>query len=147
MDGFKHSMNVTVRFNEVDMLGVCNNAVYISYFEEARIKYIKHLGLLPPGGIFSDGSLFFMVRNEINYRGHAYYDEELIVYNRVSFIKNSSYGFDHVVVKASTGESIVDGSGIIVRVDPVTRKSTPLDEEFIRAIVEYEPDVQIMRDK
>ncbi len=38
---------------------------------------LKRQDLLPKGGIFSDGKLFFMVRNEINYLGHSFYDDEL----------------------------------------------------------------------
>src|ERR1035438_10673568 len=70
LNKFKHKTTVTVRFNEVDMLGVCNNSVYLVYFDEARFKYIKEIGLMPEGGWFSDGRLFFMVRNEINYFEH-----------------------------------------------------------------------------
>ncbi|MBA4309332.1 MAG: hypothetical protein C0425_03225 [Chlorobiaceae bacterium] len=68
INDFKHKINVTIRFHEVDMLGVCNNAVYINYFEHARLQYIKDIGLMPKDGIFSDGQIYFMVRNEINYR-------------------------------------------------------------------------------
>ncbi|MCS7053018.1 MAG: acyl-CoA thioesterase, partial [Ignavibacterium sp.] len=113
---FNHKTNVKVRFHEVDMLGVCNNAVYINYFEHARLEYVKSAGLIPPGGIFSDGKLFFMVRNEINYRDHAYYDDELEIYSRISYIKNSSFGFDHLVVKKKTAQIIADGKGVVVYV-------------------------------
>ena len=140
---FKHKMTVCVRFNEVDMLGVCNNAVYVSFFEEGRIQYLKHIGLLPPGGIFSDGTEFYMVRNEINYRGFSRHDDELDIYNRVSFVKNSSYGFEHMVVKTATGEIIADGAGVIVRVDPVTKKSTPLSDEFRKAVEMFEQTADI----
>ena len=103
---FKHKITVTVRFNEVDMLGVCNNAVYINYFEHARLQYIKDLDLLPPAGLFSDDKLFFVVRNEINYLGFANYDDTLEVYSRISFVKNSSYGFEHLIVNALAGFSV-----------------------------------------
>ena len=138
---FPNVYRVTVRFNEVDMLGVCNNAVYISFFEDARLQYIKAAGLMPEGGVFSDGKLFFMVRNEINYRNHAFYDEELSVYTRVSYVRKSSYGFEHVIVKQD-GSVVVDGSGVIAHVDPVTRKSTPLDEDFICRLQQYDKNVQ-----
>lgn len=103
---FNHKTTVTVRFHEVDMLGVCNNAVYINYFEHARLEYVKAAGLIPKGGIFSDGKLFFMVRNEINYRDHAFYDDELEIYSRISYIKNSSFGFDHLIVKRKPDKSL-----------------------------------------
>ncbi|MFN3873292.1 MAG: acyl-CoA thioesterase [Ignavibacterium sp.] len=146
MEGFNHKTIVTVRFHEVDMLGVCNNAVYINYFEHARLEYVKAAGLIPQGGIFSDGKLFFMVRNEINYRDHAFYDDELEVYSRVSYIKNSSFGFDHLIVKKKSGQIIVDGKGVVVYVDPKTRKSTSLPDDFIAKVKRIDPDVKIIRD-
>ena len=143
---FKHKHQFTVRFNEVDMLGVCNNAVYINFFETARLEYIKAAGLMPEKGIFSDGKIFFMVRNEINYRSHAYYDDVLEVYSRISYIKNSSFGYDHLIVKLKTGEIIVDGKGVVVCVDPKTRKSTALPESFTEKVKAFEPLVKILRD-
>ena len=143
---FNHKIIIKVRFHEVDMLGVCNNAVYINYFEQARLEYVKQAGLVPDGGIFSDGRLFFMVRNEINYRGFSYFDDELDVYSRVSYIKNSSFVYDHLIVRKKTGEVIVDGKGVVVFVDPKSRKSTPLTEEFIERIKKFEPGVKIIRE-
>jgi acyl-CoA thioester hydrolase len=142
---FTHKITVKVRFHEVDMLGVCNNAVYINFFEHARLEYVKEAGLMPEGEIFSDGRLFFMVRNEINYRRHSFYDDELDVYSKVSYIKNSSFGYDHIIVKKKTGEVIVDGKGVVVFVDSKTRKSTPLTQEFIEKIKKFEPSVLIVR--
>ena len=144
---FRHKITVQVRFHEVDMLGVCNNAVYINYFETARLEYIKAAGLMPEKGIFSDERLFFMVRNEINYRDHAYYDDELDVYTRISFVKNSSFGFDHLIVKKKSGNIIVDGKGVIVHVDPKTRKSINLEPDVIEKIKMFEPGVVILKDQ
>ena len=142
---FKHKFSVTVRFHEVDMLGVCYNAVYINFFETARLEYIKAADLMPEKGIFSDGKIFFMVRNEINYKSHAYYDDVLEVFSRISYIKNSSFGYDHLIVKQKTGEVVVDGKGVVVYVDPRTRKSTSLPESFIEKVKAFEPAVEIIR--
>jgi acyl-CoA thioester hydrolase len=99
---------------------------------------------MPEKGIFSDGRLFFMVRNEINYRDHAYYDDELEVYTKISYIKNSSFGFDHLIVKKKSRKIIVDGKGVIVHVDPKTRKSINLETELIEKIKRFEPSVELV---
>jgi acyl-CoA thioester hydrolase len=127
------------------MLGVCNNAVYINYFETARLEYIKAAGLMPESGIFSDGKIFFMVRNEINYRDHARYDDELGIYSRISFIKNSSFGFSHIIKNENYDKIIVDGSGVVVRVDPISKKSFSLDDEFIQKIKTFQGEVTILK--
>ncbi len=143
---FKHKITVAVRFHEVDMLGVCNNAVYINFFETARLEYIKAAGLMPEKGIFSDGKLFFMVRNEINYLDHSYYDDVLEVYSKISYIKNSSFGYDHLIVKQKTGNVVVDGKGVVVFVDPKTRKSSTLPEDFINKVKAFESSVKILKE-
>jgi acyl-CoA thioester hydrolase len=144
---FKHKIILKVRFNEIDMLGVCNNAVYINYFEDARLQYFKELGLIPEKGIFSDNKLFYVVRNEINYKDHARFDDILNIYSRISFIKNSSFGFEHLIVKSKGNIIVADGRGIIVCVDPSTKKSTPLSKEFYQKISEFEDNVEILKEE
>ena len=135
---YYHLTKIKVRFHEVDLLGVCNNAVYVSYFEQSRLDYVKEAGLVPPSGLFSDGYNFFMVRNEINYRKHSRYDDELSVYSRISFIGRSSYGFEHIIINTTTGDLIVDGSGVIAQVDQKTGKSFPLTDEFVAKVESFE---------
>jgi acyl-CoA thioester hydrolase len=142
---FKHKTSVTVRFNEVDMLGVCNNSVYLVYFDEARFKYIKEIGLMPDGGWFTDGRLYFIVRNEINYFEHARFDDVLNIYTRISLIKDTSLTFEHLIQNAKTKNIIADGMGVLVHVDPKTRKSAPLPEKYYDIISQYEKDVEIIK--
>ncbi|MBE2279893.1 MAG: acyl-CoA thioesterase [Ignavibacteriaceae bacterium] len=135
---FNHKCVVKVRFHEVDMLGVCNNAVYVTYFETARLEYLKAAGLIPEKGIFSDGFDFYMVRNEINYLAHSRYDDELEVYTRISYIKKSSYGFDHLVYNNTSAVIVAEGKGVVVQVDPKTGKSHPLSEIFREKVSKFE---------
>lgn len=139
---FTHKTKVTVRFHEVDMLGVCNNAVYINFFEHARLEYLRDLGLIPKDGLFSD-NLFYMVRNEINYLAHARYNDELYVYSRITYIKNSSYGFDHMVTLASTGKVLAEGKGVVVQVSPKEEKPVPLSDFFRQTVTAYEKHVEL----
>ncbi len=143
---FKHKFSVTVRFHEVDMLGVCYNAVYINFFETARLEYIKAAGMMPARGIFSDGNIFFIVKNEINYRGYAYHDDLLDVYSKISYIKNSSFVYDHLIVNQKSGKVIVDGKVVIVHVDSNKRKYKLLSENFIEKVKKFEPSVKILRE-
>ncbi len=145
-ENFKHKITVKVRFNEVDMLGVCNNAVYINFFEMARLEYIKALGMFPDGKLFSDGKLFFMVRNEINYKGHARFDDELNIYTKVSYIKNSSFGFDHLVENVTSKQIIADGKGVVAQINGRTRVSEPLSENFIKTVMSFDKNVNLLRE-
>jgi len=145
LNKFKHKISVKVRFNEVDMLGVCNNAVYINYFEIARIEYIRDAGLMPKNGLFSDGKLYFVVRNEINYSKPAFFDDDLNIYTRISYIKSSSFGFEHIVNRQRNGDVLAEGKGVLVHVDPVTKRSATLPDEFYEKILAFDSGVEIIK--
>ena len=143
---FKHTLKIKVRFSEVDMLGVVNNVEYLRYFEHARLEYMRDSGLMPENGLFSDGKLYFVVRNEINYYDFSRFDDEIIVYSRISFLKSSSYGFEHIIENAITGKLIADGIGVMVHVDPKTRRSAPMDDSIFEKVRLYDPFVKIIKE-
>jgi acyl-CoA thioester hydrolase len=142
---FKHIYTVKVRFNEVDMLSILNNAVYFNYFEQARIHYVKDAGLLPEKGIFSDNRLYYMARNEINYLKPAFFDDDLNIYTRISYIKSSSFGFEHIVNRQRNGDVLAEGKGVLVHVDPVTKRSATLPDEFYEKILAFDSGVEIIK--
>jgi acyl-CoA thioester hydrolase len=135
-----------VKFHEVDMLGVCNNAVYFNYFEDARIKYVQDLKKkYHLKEILEGNSFFIMVHNECDYLESAHLDDELIVYTRIDFIKNSSFGFKHLVENKMSRKIIAKGGGIVVHIDKSTRQPMQLPQEFYDAILSYEVKVSIIK--
>ncbi|MHB1687253.1 MAG: acyl-CoA thioesterase [Ignavibacteriaceae bacterium] len=143
---FNHTYDVIVKFNEVDMLHIVNNAVYFNYFEQARIRYAKDLGVLPKAGITFNGTAFYMARNEINYLKVALFEDKLRVYTRVPYIKHSSFGFEHIIENIKTKKIIAEGAGVLVHVNPITKKHVPLSEDFVKAVLQFEKEVQIIRE-
>lgn len=143
---FKHSILETVRFHEVDILGVCNNAVYFNYFEDARIKYVQDLKKsFALKDLLEGNSFFIMVHNECDYIEPAFLDDELRIYTRIGFVKNSSFSFEHIIENTSTGKIIAKGGGVVVHIDRVTRQSLPLPEEFYKAVSNFEDNVNILK--
>ena len=143
---FRHTYDVNVKFEEVDMLHVVNNAVYFNYFEQARIKYAKDLGLLPETGIAANGTAFYMARNEINYLKVATFEDKLKIYTRVSYIKHSSFGFEHIIENSDNKKIIAEGAGVLVHVNPATKESVLLPEEFYEKVRLYEKEVNILNE-
>ncbi len=143
---FKHKIIEVVKFHEVDLLGVCNNAVYFNYFEDARIKYMQDLKKnYQLKEVLEGYSFFIMVHNECDYIEPAYLDDELIVYTKIYFIKNSSFGFEHIIEKKSSGKIIAQGKGVVVHIDKRTNKSLTLPEEFYKAVKDFESGVEIQK--
>jgi len=85
---YKHKIEEEVKFHEVDMMGICNNAVYLNYFEDGRVKYIQNLKrTYKLQTIMEGGSFFITARNEIDYIEPALFDEKLNIYTRIDFMK------------------------------------------------------------
>jgi acyl-CoA thioester hydrolase len=147
-DEFKHKIKETVKFHEVDLLGVCNNAVYFNYFEDARLKYTHDLKTNYNLKEFLSGDSFFiMVHNDCDYYSSAHLDDELTILTKVNFVKNSSFGFKHLVEKNSSGEIIASGSGVVVHTNKSTQEPRPLPTEFYDAVSDYEKSVDILKNK
>jgi acyl-CoA thioester hydrolase len=143
---YKHKIIEVVRFHEVDMLGVCNNAVYFNYFEDARIKYVQEIKKdFSLKEILEGSSFFIMVHNDCDYIDSAYLDDELNVYTRIDFIKNSSFGFKHIVEKTKSKKIIARGSGVVVHIDRITKKPMPIPQEFYDAVQKFEQQVEILK--
>jgi acyl-CoA thioester hydrolase len=139
IDNYKHKITEIVRFHEVDMLGVCNNAVYFNFFEDARIKYLQDLSKKYNFSEFLvKESFVIMAHNEIDYINSSYLDDELTVHTKINKVSKSSFSFEHFIYRASDNKDIAKGGGVLVHINKVTKESQPLPEEFHRAVLDFE---------
>ncbi len=145
IENFKHKIEETVKFHEVDLMGICNNAVYFNYFEDARIKYIQDLkSKYNLKSLLHNNSFFIMAHNECDYILPAKFDDKLFIYTRIYYAKNSSIGFSHLVVKQDTLEIIASGKGVLVHIDISSKTKMPLPGEFYSAVRDFEIKVEII---
>ncbi|MBN1301597.1 MAG: acyl-CoA thioesterase [Melioribacteraceae bacterium] len=143
---YKHVTREKVKFHEVDMMHVCNNAVYFNYFEDARVKYVQDLKIqFGLKQILENGSFFIMVNNNCDYFQPAHFDDELLILTKIDFIKNTSFGFKHIVVKEKRNVVIAAGGGVVVHIDLKTKQKKSLPAEFYDAVTEYEESISIIK--
>lgn len=143
---FKHKAEVRVRTWEVDWQGVVHNSYYLRYMEIGRLEYRRSYGYdLNPDGTFNDGLKVFVVHNSVDYRSVAVLDDVLNVFTRISWVKNSSFCFEHYIERAKTKEVLATGKGIIVNVNPATNVPEPLPEIFVKEVMDFEIKCDLLR--
>lgn len=121
---FNFSVSVQVRFSETDMFGHVNNTVPITYFEFARIEYMKELGLMQQW-LTGTGDLFPVIADmQVDYTRQVYFDEMLDVYVKIASIGRSSIDVHYWVVNAN-GETCFTGRGAMVQISKATGKGHP----------------------
>ena len=136
---FRHRYQVRVRNFEVDSQGIVHNAIYLEYCEIGRVEYVRELGVrLLPTGIFDNEVKINVKRNEINYESPARLDEIVDVYTRISYIKSSSFCFEHLLINSATGEIYVLQKSVQVNLNSQTGKPERLPDHLREIIIAFE---------
>src|SRR5215216_5298135 len=77
---FPYIITVEVAFRDLDAMGHVNNAVYLSYLETARIKFL--VDLLELNG--PDNMPLIMAEARVSYKAPAFFGEQLTIGTGVS---------------------------------------------------------------
>ena len=99
----KHTTPLTVRPYECDSYGHVNHAVYVNYFEHARMQFLHAAGY-DYKGLIAAGFFTVISRADISYRFPAYADDELTIETEPTEMRRVS-GVFHQVIRC--GEKVV----------------------------------------
>ncbi len=142
---FKHVTQIRVRSFEVDSQGIVHNIVYLKYFEIGRVEYRRELGYtLLPTGIFNDGLKVVVVHNEIDYNDFSFLDDLLDIYTKISWIKKSSFCFEHIIQNNKTKKQICRGNGILVNINSSNLPEI-ISNKFINEIKSFENKLELIK--
>jgi acyl-CoA thioester hydrolase len=93
MEGFRFVHAQEVTFRDLDVFGHVNNAVYLTYIENARLGYLREVL-----GVESlEDLLVILAKVRIDFRSRASLGEMLEIGARVSRIGTKSFDVDHEV--------------------------------------------------
>ena len=132
MTEYSFDVDIDVRFQDLDTMGHVNNAVYATYFEEARVAYFDHVLDLPLSAVES-----VLAHLEIDYRRPitAEYGDVSVAL-RVPELGESSVPMEYEVRTddgvAATGETVQ------VVVDEETSSSRPIPDAWREQIRSFE---------
>jgi acyl-CoA thioester hydrolase len=105
-DGYAFSTDLTVRFSETDAQGVVHNAVYLVWFEIARIDYLARFrGGYP--SLRDDGYEALTLESHVRYRAPARFDDRLRIHARCLDVRGARFRFEYEIER--DGEAIADG--------------------------------------
>lgn len=123
---FSHQL--VVRFRDCDAMGHVNNAVYLTYLEEARFAHWRSLqnDATVPGVI--------LARVEVDYRRPAQFGDRLEIRIDLERIGNTSLTYLYTIDNQD-GERIADARSVLVSYDYSTGKPVAVPEEIRRRIL------------
>jgi len=135
LSDYTYKTPIATRFSDIDAVGHVNNAIYLTYFEEARLKYWReaiHWDWSDAGVIVG--------RSEVNYLKPIMLHDQIVCYVRTTRIGDSSFDIMHVLVRLTElGEEIcTTGKTVCISYDYKANKSVPIPHAERTRMIEYD---------
>ncbi len=153
MEGYPVVVEIPVRFRDLDAMGHVNNSVYLTYFEEARVKCLEavHYDINDP-----EGFGFVLAEALCRYHSPLYFGEKARIGLKVSEIGTRGWGvhllsppgiglkvseigtksfrFVYRVEEAKTHRLVAAGYTVQVAYDYENHRSIPLSDRLIESL-------------
>ena len=135
MSAFPYATDVRVRFAETDAQGIVHNAVYLVWFELARVGYLERFA----GGyprLREEGVEALVRESYVRYVVPARFDDRLLVHARVRDLRGARFRYEYLITRG--GETIADGWTAHAFVDARTMRPTRAPAWLVGAIAAAE---------
>ena len=106
MEGFNFQTEVTVRFAETDAQGVAHNAVYLVWFEVARVAYLARYAN-GYRSIQERGYEALTIESHVRYLQPVRFDDRLAIHARCGDIRGARFRYEYAVT--CDGDLVADG--------------------------------------
>jgi len=117
---------IGVRWRDLDAFNHVNNSNYLTYLEEARLQWLRHVP-----GWFDEQSMPVLAASEINYRRPIEWPAQLLVELTCERLGNSSITLAHRIVDADDDAQLYsDGKVVMVWMNPTTGNPVPLPQSI-----------------
>ncbi|MEZ4600545.1 MAG: thioesterase family protein [Syntrophotaleaceae bacterium] len=134
MDGFRFTLPYSVRISDINYGGHVSNAAVLSYFQDARIAYLKQLGSFSEMDIGGCGII--LPEAGVRYKAEMFLGDQLDIGVRIDELRRSSFVMSYRIER--NGEVTAEGTTGLVAFDYGQRKVQRLPEVFCHAVRNFE---------
>jgi acyl-CoA thioester hydrolase len=136
MPNFRFYHPIEVRYGDLDPQGHVNNAKYLTYLEQARISYIRHLNLWEGGSFLEIGIILADV--QVTFLAPILFGQAVKVGARVTRLGNKSMTMGYEIEDHQSRQILATGSSVLVAYDYDTERTIPIPDHWRRTISEFE---------
>jgi acyl-CoA thioester hydrolase len=132
---FKFSAFTRVGFSDTDAQGIVYYGRYLPYFDQARVEYHRHLGLLDQ----ETGDPEFVMRAcNVVYEAPARFDDLLEVFTRTSRLGRTSATAAFAAYRVDDDVLMCTAEHAYVLVDLAKRRPTSIPDGYRKAVADFE---------
>jgi acyl-CoA thioester hydrolase len=132
---FPFSTEIRVRFAETDAQGIAHNAVYLVWFELARVEYLARFA----GGysrLREAGLEALVTESHVRYGAPARFDDGLVIHARCKDVRGARFRYEYLLER--DGVLVADGWTAHATVDARTFRPTRIPAWLLDAIATAE---------
>jgi acyl-CoA thioester hydrolase len=127
---------IEIRYADLDPQGHVNNASFLTYFEQARVNYLIHLGLFGKDRPFLEIGII-IAEATVAFKAPVLFGMDVRVGVCVSRLGNKSMTMEYDISDAN-GTVYATGSTAIVTFDYNTHATVPVPETWREKILAFE---------
>ena len=127
---------VEVRYGDLDPQGHVNNAKYLTYMEQGRIFYLKHLKLWE-GSSFIDIGII-MADVHITFKKAIQFGDLVRVGVRIIRLGSKSMQSEYRIEDTRDGSELATGSSVLVAFDYRRGITVPIPDQWRTIITQFE---------
>lgn len=136
MPRFRFYHPIEIRYGDLDPQGHVNNTRYLTYFEQARIAYIRNLELWTSPSFMDFGVI--LADAQITYKAPLFFGTDILVDARVTRLGNKSLTMEYIVEEACSGREYAAGATVLVTYDYRTQETIPIPARWRQVIAAFE---------
>jgi acyl-CoA thioester hydrolase len=136
-DAFRHHTPIEVRFRDIDAFGHVNNSAFVTYIEQARVRFL--IDVLAVDVIQSLPIILAALR--VDFRAPILFGQQIEIGTRVDWIGNSSFSMSHEMTARTDGGPstvVAEASTVLVAYDYETEGPIPVPEAWRTAFAAHE---------
>ena len=138
---FKFSALTRVGFSDTDAQGIVYYGRYLPYFDQARVEYVRHLGLLARE---AGAAELVMRASSVVYEAPARFDDLLEVFVRTKRIGRTSLTHEFCAVRVEDDVLMCTAEQTLVLVALPQRRPTSIPDDYRRTVAAFEgADVEL----
>jgi acyl-CoA thioester hydrolase len=123
-----------VRFRDIDAFGHVNNAIFATYAEQARIRYLTEVLEADPVGRMP----LILGMLHIDFRSPIMLDDTIEVGSRVEWLGGTSIGMAHRLSSVGDGRELAGVTSVLVAYDYRAARPMPVPDDWRRRLAAYE---------
>lgn len=124
------TVEIPVRFRDIDGMGHVNNAVFFTYMEQARSEWYRHLMGVKSVAEFD----FILAHASCDFKEAIGFGETVVVTLKLTKIGDSSFRFAYEIRSKKPGRLFATGESVQVCYDYGKKKPIPIPSAFRRKL-------------